>query len=79
MRTVNIDNLVEQIRKCVERHKIADGKYSRWLWQNENKSRELGINEYGCADAVNILYTVNEFYCDDETRAARISALSVSA
>ena len=75
MRTVNIDNLVEQIRKCVERHKIADGKYSRWLWQNEKGDRELGCNPYGCADAANILYSISQFPRDAEERRAFVDTL----
>jgi uncharacterized membrane-anchored protein YitT (DUF2179 family) len=35
----------------------------------------MGKNEYGCADAMNLLYTINEFSCDEETRKARIAAL----
>ena len=75
MRTVNIDNLVEQIRKCVERHKIADGKYSRWLWQNEKRDRELGCNPYGCADAANILYSISQFPRDAKERRAFVDTL----
>ncbi len=77
IKKLDIRPIISAMIKTVKRHELTDhpGAYCRWLWQNENKSRELGINEYGCADAVNILYTVNEFYCDDETRAARISAL----
>jgi hypothetical protein len=75
MRTVNIDNLVEQIRKCVERHKIADGKYSRWLWQNEKGDRELGCNPYGCADAANILYSISQFPRDAKERCAFVDTL----
>ena len=75
MRTVNIDNLVEQIRKCVERHKIADGKYSRWLWQNEKGDRELGCNPYGCADAANILYSISQFPRDAKERRAFVDTL----
>ena len=48
MNRINIDNLIAEIKKCVDRHNLGNyGEYARWLW-GENKN--LGINEYGCAD-----------------------------
>jgi hypothetical protein len=35
----------------------------------------MGKSEYCCADAMNLLYTINDFYCDDDSRRARISTL----
>lgn len=35
----------------------------------------MGLNEYGCADAVNILYTINEFPRDFESRRKHIEVL----
>ncbi len=76
MKRLDVKNIIIAISDTVKRHELAEpGCYCRWLWQDENGSRELGINEYGCADAANILYTLNEFHCDKETRAARINAL----
>lgn len=66
----NIDGLVDKIYKTVETHKLSEGKYARWLWNNENGSRNLGSSEYGCADAANILYTIGRFetdYCEKES------------
>lgn len=73
----NIQSIIDRIHHNVEIHRISTGRYSRWLWQegaknNQNQSpdanaifkggnRELGINPYGCADAANILYTINRF------------------
>ena len=71
----NIDSLIEKIYDTVESHRIEEGKYSRWLWQNEKGNRELGINEYGCADAANILYTIGRFPATSEKREAWIAAL----
>ncbi len=76
MEKLDIRNIVKAIHKTVESHKLAkEGEYARWLWQNEKGNRELGINEYGCADAMNILYTIGEFACTPEVRKARLDAL----
>ena len=76
MKRLDIRNITRAILESVKRHELPEpGSYCRWLWQDESGSRELGINEYGCADAANILYTLNEFRCDEKTRKARINAL----
>lgn len=68
-----IDNLVEKIVDCVARHNLGTpGAYARWLW---GENRNLGINEYGCADAANILYTVGYFPTDPEERKEWVSTL----
>ena len=72
---MNIDRLIEKIYNTVESHKLADGEYCRWLWQDEKNSRQLGINEYGCADAANILYTIGRFERDPEKRACWVRAM----
>ncbi len=76
MEKIDISGLIKAISDVVKRHELpTKGAYARWLWQNAAHSRDLGINEYGCADAMNILYTIGEFECDEHTRAARIDAL----
>ena len=83
MNTIDIRPLISEIGKCVMRHELErPGAYARWLWEggiwgDGGAPRELGKNPYGCADAANILYTVNEFDCDKETRRARIRELQV--
>ena len=72
---MNIDHLIEKVRTTVASHKLEEGVYCRWLWQNKDGSRELGINEYGCADAANLLYTIGDFERDPSKRACWISAL----
>ncbi len=69
-----IDDLIDIIVHSVEQHKLGTGQYSRWLWDN-GKGRDLGVNEYGCADAANILYTVGRFPGDPEERAIWIKTL----
>ncbi|MBE6537191.1 MAG: hypothetical protein E7673_04480 [Ruminococcaceae bacterium] len=72
---LNVIPIIRAAIETVKSHELERGTYCRWLWQNEKNDRELGINEYGCADAMNILYTVNEFDCDEQTRNLRVSAL----
>lgn len=76
MESINIDNIIENIYATVESHRLdGEGRYARWLWQSEGNGRELGINEYGCADAANILYTIGKFPNTSEKREAWIKAL----
>ena len=41
----------------------------------EKENRKMGNNEYGCADAANILYTIGAFPRDREEREAAIKTL----
>lgn len=72
---LNIDSLIEKIYTTVESHRLEEGKYVRWLWQNEDGGRDLGINEYGCADAANILYTIGRFPETSEKREAWVKTM----
>ena len=72
---MNIDRLIGKIYKTVENHRLSEGVYARWMWQNEQGTRKLGINEYGCADAANILYTIGAFPRDPEKRIKWVEAL----
>lgn len=67
--------LVSEMKKSVQKHYLGDGKYCRYLWQAEDGSRKMGNNEYGCADAANILYTIGEFERDPKRRADAVRAL----
>ena len=75
MKPVVIDSLIEIIAKSVEDHKLAPGSYARFLWNNPEGSRKMGRNEYGCADAANILYTIGRFPSDPEERASFVRNL----
>ena len=61
MERINIDKLLDKFKKTVENHYLGNGAYARFLWQNPAGTRKMGINEYGCADAMNILYMLGEF------------------
>ena len=58
---INLDSFIDRVHKIVEKHYLGNGAYARYLWQDQKGSRKMGINEYGCADAMNILYTINRF------------------
>ncbi len=75
MNKIDMSKFVREVKAVVDSHYLGNGEYCRWLWQNENENRRLGVNEYGCADAANILYTIDEFVCSEEERKARINAL----
>lgn len=73
---MNIQNFIDAIRATVESHKLEnEGEYARYLWQNEKNDRIMGVNPYGCADAINILYTINEFPRDLEVRKKHVDVL----
>ncbi|MBE6929295.1 MAG: hypothetical protein E7463_03355 [Ruminococcaceae bacterium] len=72
---IDVDPIVGKVRRIVASHRLAEGDYCRWLWQDEKSTRELGTNEYGCADAANLLYTIGDFVQDPDSRAAWISKL----
>ena len=72
---INIDNIVKNVYDTVMSHQLEEGVFARWIWQDENNSRELGINEYGCADAANLLYTIGEFPTDPDVRDKWVKAL----
>lgn len=73
---MNIDNIIDKVRYTVNTHKLENtGEYARYLWQDENNSRKMGLNEYGVADAANILYTIGDFPSDTEEREAYIKVL----
>ena len=75
----DITKLIADIKGIIDRHQLGrTGTYARWLWQPVNpdaRRRLLGINEYGCADAANILYTIGEFPSEPEERQAWVNAL----
>ena len=69
MKPTVIDDLIGIIKKCVDDHRLAPGCYARFLWNNPEGTRKMGPNEYGCADAANILYTIGQFPQDPAERA----------
>lgn len=67
---------ISRVEASVKEHHLGEpGTYARWLWQDDRNSRRLGMNEYGCADAANILYTIGEFGFSPEERGKWAEAL----
>lgn len=69
MKSYNITPIIESFEKVVENHKLSQGSYKRFLFE-ETK------NPYGCADAANILYTIGSFPQDEFERAEFVRHLS---
>ena len=66
MKQINIDSLIEKIYECVSRHRLSEGCYARYTF---GEGKDLGKNEYGCADAANILYSIGRFPSEPTERA----------
>lgn len=76
MERLEIDNILNNILISVKAHELETGKYCRWTNRHESyEGRDYGWNAYGCADAANILYTLNCFPRDIEERKKWIDAL----
>ncbi len=76
MERLDIRPIIDGVRSVIASHKLEkEGEYARWIWQDEKETRRLGVNEYGCADAMNLLYMIGEFACTPDVREARIKAL----
>lgn len=75
MQTYNLDKIVHYVLKAIEERRLAPGTYVRWHIQNSWGGRNMGINEYGCADAANMLYTLGYFPRDPEERACFVRVL----
>ena len=71
----NLDKIVKYVLKSIDEHKVSPGAYARWRIQNTTGTRDLGVTEYGCADAANMLYTLGYFPRDREERAAFVKVL----
>lgn len=75
---MNIQSLIDIINDTVKTHRLEnDGEYARYLWQDDANTRKMGLNEYGCADAINILYTTNNFVTDSESRKNHVRTLQL--
>ena len=73
-----MDRAVEKIAYVTQRHHLGDGAYCRWLWDSAKGGRNLGINEYGCADAISILYTIGRLPKADDPMKGKMAAALLS-
>jgi len=72
---MQLDSLLNAVRATVKRHELEPGVYARYLWQNPEGKRKMGANEYGCADAANILYILGEMPRDLQIRKSHVEQL----
>ena len=72
---MQLDHLLDKIRATVKSHELSPGVYARYLWQDPEGTRKMGANEYGCADAANILYILGDMPRDLEVRQAFVQQL----
>ncbi|MBQ8151095.1 MAG: hypothetical protein IJ041_11330 [Clostridia bacterium] len=67
---------IQSVEQIVARHRLENpGEYTRWLSQNEQGTRDLGSTPYGCANAVNILYTIGALPDSGDERQAMVRVL----
>ena len=63
----NLQPFIRQVEAILDRHFLSrynvgfPGPYARWSFEADHPPELLGINPYGCADAANLLYTLNKF------------------
>ena len=72
---MQLDFLLERIAQTVESHRLSEGAYARWLYKNGTHERDCAPNEYGCADAANLLYTIGAFVREPQARAKWVATL----
>lgn len=70
----DINILINNVRAIIASHKLADGVYARWTIVN-GSNRKMGVNEYGCADAANLLYTIGDFPKNSAERKCFVETL----
>jgi len=67
---------IQRVKEIVDRHYLGrPGEYARWLTQDAKNGRDLGCTPYGCANAVNILYTIGALPAENEARQAFVRVL----
>ncbi len=72
---MNIQPIIQEIKNTVRTHELEGGGYRRYLCANGHPERKTDANEYGCADAANILYTIGAFELDPTRRAELVNAI----
>lgn len=67
---------IEKVKEILKNHYLGSyGKYAQWIKQNDKGNLNLGAAPYGCAIALNILYTINEMPEDLNERKEIIRVL----
>lgn len=86
--TYHVQPFVNAVESILATHQLGQpGAYRRWNWQKNSGgsgvtsqpqpegTRDLGLNPYGCADAANLLYTINHFPQNPTERASWVEVL----
>ncbi len=72
----NLQPFLDVVESIVTRHALgAPGAFARWTLPDAQDCRDLGLNPYGCADAVNLLYTLGRLPERAEERSVWIDTL----
>ncbi len=67
---------IKDVEQIIASHNLGEtGKYAQFITQNEKGTRNLGLAPYGAANAVNILYTINQLPTDLSERGGFIKVL----
>lgn len=73
---IDLQPFIDSVHGILASHALGGpGAYRRWNWQSAAGTRDLGLNAYGCADAANLLYTINAFPADPAERAGWVATL----
>lgn len=73
---INIQPVIEAAQRAVKSSGLSPGVHRRWLGAKEKTQPDgRDPNPYGCADAVNILYTLGHFPRLSEERDAFVEGL----
>ena len=73
----DINRFLDDVKKLLERHKCAPYGYARRTI-DIGTPRLLDVSTYGTTDALNILYTINEFPSDPAERAEWVKAIQAT-
>jgi hypothetical protein len=72
----DLQPLLDSVETLVARHALGPpGAYARWRLPKASGQSDFGINPYGCADAVNLLYTLGRLPSRPEERGAWVDTL----
>ena len=73
---LDLNPIITKIRATIETHKMAEeGAFVRFLWQDRENTRKMGVNEYGCADVANIRYMIGDLPRNEQERMACVKVL----
>jgi hypothetical protein len=72
----DLQPFLDTVESLVAAHALGPpGAYARWTRPNASGPRDLDLNPYGCADAVNLLYSLGKLPSAPEERSAWIDTL----